>query len=130
MADIEKNGATSTVEDILTKMPTASILSVDSDKSDEAEESTTPGPGLRRSVTVKTPKKWPSEPEHLKQTKGWSIALNVYDAFFVLLPIGLMIKTTLCVVAHEFDGRLNRLTLDYVSRMTTQLLYINNQVSL
>lgn len=127
MADLEKSAAAVTADDISKKQPTASVVSVDSDSPDESEPSR---PGLKRAVTVKTPKKWPSEPEHLKQTKGWSVALNLYDFFFCLLPIGLMVKTTLCIVAHQFDGRLNRLTLDYVSRMTTELIYINNQVSL
>lgn len=87
-----------------------------------------PAPGqLKRSATI-APHKWPSQPEQLKETRGLRIALNLWDLFFCAMPVGLIVKTTLTIVAHARDGRLDHRTLDYVSSLTTGLLYVNEQV--
>lgn len=102
-----------------------------SDRSTHESDTTAPvpiGPGqLKRSTTI-APHKWPSQPEQLKETRGVRIALDLWDLFFCALPIALLVKTTLCIVAHSRDGKLDHRTLDYVSSLSTGLLYVNDQV--
>lgn len=103
-------------------------IETDSNSSIPDTKSPSPAPGqLKRAATI-APQKWPSEPEELKETCGMRIALDLWDLFFCALPVGLMVKTTLCIIAHSRDGKLDHTTLDYVSSMTTGLLYVNEQV--
>lgn len=109
------------------------VAAVETDSSNPSTEDLSnppPAPGqLKRSTTI-APHKWPSQPEQLKETRSLRIALDVWDLLFCAMPVGLIIKTTLTIVAHARDGRLDHRTLDYVSSLTTGLLYVNEQVCL
>ncbi|MBA7492480.1 hypothetical protein ES702_03030 [subsurface metagenome] len=107
------------------------VAAVETDSSNPSTDdlnTPAPAPGqLKRSATI-APSKWPSQPEQLKETRGMRIALDAWDLFFCAMPIGLLIKTTLTIVAHARDGKLDHRTLDYVSPLTTGLMYVNDQV--
>ncbi len=76
------------------------------------------------------PHNWPTEPESLTSTRAYDIGMNLYDVFLCALPTILIIKTSLCIVAQRIDGQLNEYTIDFVSPLTTALLFVNEQVSL
>ena len=68
------------------------------------------------------PRNWPTEPESLSSTRAYDIGMDLYDMFLCALPL-LVVKTSLCFVAQRIDSGLDELTLEYVSPLTTALLF-------
>lgn len=79
-----------------------------------------------------TPHNWPSQPEPLIESRAAAIWLDLYDVFLCILPLALMVKATLCIVARHLDYQLSMKVLFGPSGMTSFLspvmLWINEQV--
>lgn len=91
-----------------------------------AENETTPFVGEQKQAR---PEGWPMQPKPLVSRKPMEAAMDVYDVLLCAIPIALIVKTTLCIVAHrrekiyggDFDIRLT-------TSLTLSLVSLNKQV--
>ena len=69
---------------------------------------------------------WPSDPQQLANNRWEEIGYVIYDVVLCALPIALMVKAVLVVIAWRWDRSI--LFADDVSKLTTFLLNFNSQV--
>lgn len=74
------------------------------------------------------PPLWPEEPGPLTKPKAALWTDILYDVGLVLVPIALIVKIILCIVAQHIDRNAVGSEIDLVSSLTLNLLKVNAQV--
>ncbi|KAK5080394.1 hypothetical protein LTR05_008643 [Lithohypha guttulata] len=74
------------------------------------------------------PHDWPTEPGRLQEDHQYEFMMNAYDAFLCFIPLFLIAKTTLCIVAWSWDRENTGYYFDQISLLTTFLIEFNEQV--
>ena len=76
-------------------------------------------------------KRWPQNPLPVHYTRSIELALDLYDVMLVAIPILMIIKAVLCVIAAKNDlaDKHFGLHIEYASDMTKKLVEVNKQMT-
>ncbi|OQV01015.1 hypothetical protein CLAIMM_06434 isoform 2 [Cladophialophora immunda] len=84
-------------------------------------------PNSRQSPSI--PTAWPSDPKPLANNLFNEILLDLYDVGLCLIPIALMVKIGLCLLAERWDSPNSGYFIDEASMLTTYLIRFNDQLA-
>jgi hypothetical protein len=73
-------------------------------------------------------RRWLPEPQELEIDAKSRRLLTAFDAFLIAIPILLMVKIVLCMVASVIDRKHQDASIDAVSNLTIFLVKFNSQV--
>lgn len=74
------------------------------------------------------PDQCPADPVPLKPSASYDFLMDAYDFLLCLIPLVLIAKVILCIVASIKDRHHHGAEVDLVSRLTTLLISFNSQV--
>lgn len=76
-----------------------------------------------------SPAYWPAQPGTLVNDPRWTLMLDIYDSFLIVVATVLLLKTSLCIYAWRKDRVFSGKELDSVSPLTINLIKFNEQAS-
>ena len=84
-----------------------------------------------RSPLPQNIKAWPSEPLSTHYSWEYEVAMNVFDGVLCLVPIGLIVKASLCVLAAYNDMEQGHVgaRIDEASFISRELVKVNSQLT-
>jgi hypothetical protein len=81
------------------------------------------------SLQPELPQKWPAEPHPLTADPATERWLKVFDITLCLIPLALIAKAILCIIASVLDKEMTGPFVDQVHDLTIYLIRFNHQVS-
>lgn len=80
------------------------------------------------SNNVLTAQAWPTKPKPLLPSKKENFCLAVYDLILIILPIALIVKTGLIILAHKLDETHTGSRFDQATALSRYLVAFNSQL--
>lgn len=85
----------------------------------------TNSPGIRQDASIEP---WPSEPRSLSRKHSHEFWMTVYDVALCLIPLALMVKIVLCILANRLEKQHSGNLVDLAGPLARFLVEFNSQV--